>query len=59
LTTREASGTNRELRQRLRSLQLLTHRLDLNDPEHDLLHPALLCRALHEKGNGIKDLVYN
>jgi hypothetical protein len=43
----------------LRSLQLLTYQLAPNDPEHDLLHPALLRLASHEKGNGIRDLVYN
>jgi hypothetical protein len=35
------------------------HQLDPNDPEHDLLHPALMRRASQEKGNGIRDLVYN
>jgi hypothetical protein len=47
------------LRLRLRSPQLLAYQLAPNDPEHDLLHPAQLRRASHEKGNGIRDLVYN
>ena len=63
-SAQEDSGTNREQWKRLRSLQLLTHRLVPNAPElplhvHDLLYPSQLRRASHKKGSGIRDLAYN